>query len=193
MKFGAEKGIGFDIAENMVAWANGIARETNMKCSFIATNILEIDESYHNSFDFILITIGAITWFEDLRALFRKVFLCMKENGVLIINDMHPVTNMLAFMGEDNFDEKVPNKMINSYFKQDPWVENHGMGYMCQEAYDSKTFYSFSHTFSSVFNSVILNGLTLIRLREFQHDISNSLAHLENQGIPLSYILVARK
>ncbi len=193
MKFGAKQGVGFDIAENMVAWANDIAEKTNSKSSFVSVNILDIDAAYHNSFDFIFFTIGAVTWFRDLNKLFEKVSLCLKEGGILLINDMHPVTNMLAFQREDNFDPNVPNKLVNSYFKDDPWVENDGKFYMCKKVYDSKTFYSYSHTFSSIVNSLSANNLGIIKIREFQHDLSEGLTHLDNQGIPLSYILTARK
>lgn len=193
MKFGAKQGVGFDIAENMVAWANDIAEKTNSKSSFVAVNILDIDAAYHDSFDFIYFTIGAVTWFQDLNKLFEKVSLCLKEGGTLLINDMHPVTNMLAFQREDNFDPNVPGKLVNSYFKDDPWLENNGMVYMCNEIYDSKTFHSYSHTFSSIVNSLSANNLTISKIREFQYDLSGGLTHLDHQGIPLSYILIARK
>ncbi len=193
MKSGAKQGVGFDIAENMIAWANDIAEKTNSRSSFVAVNILDIDAAYHDSFDFIFFTIGAVTWFQDLNKLFEKVSLCLKDGGILLINDMHPVTNMLAFQREDNFDPNVPGKPVNSYFKDDPWVENNGMVYMCNEIYDSRTFYSYSHTLSAIVNPLSYNNLAVLKMREFQHDLSGGLTHLDNQGIPLSYILTARK
>ncbi len=96
MKLGASSGIGFDIAENMVDFANKSAKELNFNCSFIATDILEIEESYYNSFDYIFVTIGALTWFQDLSMFFRKVSLCLKQSGKLFINEVHPITNMLG-------------------------------------------------------------------------------------------------
>ncbi|WP_242841795.1 hypothetical protein [Clostridium beijerinckii] len=44
MKFGAKQGVGFDIAENMVFFANETAKKAKTKCLFVATNILDIDE-----------------------------------------------------------------------------------------------------------------------------------------------------
>lgn len=193
MKFGAQRGVGFDIAENMVAWARDIAEKTDSKSTFVAANILDIDAAYHNSFDLIFFTIGALTWFKDLKQLFAKVSLCLKEGGVLLVNDTHPIANMLAFEQEEGYDKNVPNKLVYSYFKDDPWVENCGMGYMSGKAYDSKTFYSHSHTISSIINSMTANRLIITGMKEFQHDISESLEHLNNRGIPLSYILRAKK
>lgn len=193
MKLGPEKGIGFDIAENMVAWANDIALRTNTRCSFVSANILELDEGYEDNFDLIFFTIGAITWFQDLNLLFSKVSSCLKKGGILLISDMHPVTNMLAFQGEDNYDEKAPGKLVNSYFRQEPWEESNGKFYMSGKEYSSKTFFSYSHSFSGLVNSLTRNNLSIFSLREFQHDVSESLAHLNNTGIPLSYILRAKK
>lgn len=193
MKFGADSGIGFDIAENMVTFANQTAKELGVDCKFIATDILKIDELYHNSFDYIFITIGAITWFEDLSMFFKKVSQCLRAGGQLIINEMHPVTNMLAASGEENFDEMIPNKLVNSYFRKEPWIENSGMKYISGKAYESKTFCSYSHSLSYIVNSICQNGMTVSKLQEFEYDISSLFSHLNHRGIPLSYILICQK
>lgn len=193
MKFGAEVGIGFDIAENMVAFANMTAEEIGINCTFVATDILAIDEKYHDSFDYIFITVGALDWFADLSAFFKKVSQCLKEDGWLIINESHPVINMLAAKGESNYDEKIPNKLVNSYFKDEPWVENEGMYYMTERPYASKTFYSYSHTFAQIINSISQNGLDLKKLSEHSYDISDLFSELNDTGIPLSYVLVCQK
>jgi SAM-dependent methyltransferase len=193
MKFGADSGVGFDIAENMVAFANQTAQNLGINCSFVATNILEIDQKYYNSFDYIFITIGALTWFEDLLPFFRKVSQCLKEGGRLIINECHPVTNMLGANGEEQYDQETPNILIYSYFKDDAWIENDGMGYMNGENYESKTFYSYSHTFTEIINAICQNGMSINKLMEFDYDISEMFSNLNNRGIPLSYILISQK
>lgn len=193
MKLGASLGVGFDIAENMVSFANNTAKQLGVNCTFIATDILKIDEQFYDKFDYIFITVGAITWFKDLSFLFQKVSSCLKKGGSLIINEMHPVTNMLGMMGEENYDEKVPEKLVNSYFRSEPWIENSGMGYMTGKYYKSKTFYSYSHTFSAILNAISLSGMHVKKLTELDHDISTCFDNLSNKGIPLSYILVCQK
>ena len=193
MKFGAKQGVGFDIAENMVSWANETAKKTNTDCNFVASDILAIDKKYCNSFDVIFITIGALTWFEDLNLLFQKISLCLKAGGILIINEVHPITNMLGMPGEDNYDEMSPNKLVNSYFKEEPWIENSGMGYITKSSYKSKTFTSYSHTLSGIINSLSANRIFISKFREFDYDISSCFGELNNQGIPLSYIMIAKK
>lgn len=118
---------------------------------------------------------------------------CLKKDGMLIINEVHPTTNMLGANGEENYDAEVPNKLVNSYFRKEPWIENKGMGYISGESYDSKTFYSYSHTFSDIINSISINGIYISKLREFEYDIACMFNELGNKGIPLSYILISRK
>src|SRR5512138_3022199 len=144
MKQGAREGIGFDLAENQVAFANRVAGALPVKCRFVATDILEIDETYDDKFDFLLITIGALCWFKDLSLFFEKVARCVKQDGIVLINEEHPLTNMLALPGEANYDEDRPGNIVNSYF-QNTWIENDGMLYMTQKSYTSKTFTSYTH------------------------------------------------
>lgn len=192
-KAGVKSGIGFDIAENMVFYANENAKELGFNCKFEATNILEINEKYNNSFDYIFITVGALTWFEKLPLFFRKVSDCLTAGGIVVINEMHPVSNMLGVVNEDNFDENVPNKLVNSYFKKEPWVEDKGMSYLSGENYESKTFYSYSHTFEDIINAMIQNGIYIKKLKEYEKDMTSLFNELSDTGIPLSYILIGSK
>ena len=56
----AQRGVGFDIAENQVAFANEKARELGLPCTFEAVNIYDIDDRYREQFDLVIITIGAL-------------------------------------------------------------------------------------------------------------------------------------
>jgi len=191
MKLGARKGIGFDIAENQIQCANEFARVLGVNCEFIAANILEIDERYDNSFDLIFITIGALCWFHDLDLFFEKVSRCLKSDGTLIINEAHPVTNMLGLPGEEGFDESNPQRIMHTYFEK-TWKENDGMWYMTGKEYASKTFTSFTHPFSSIVNGIANSGLRIRSLHEYEVDISSEMfSVLNNTGIPLSYVLRA--
>ena len=193
MKLGFHDGTGFDIAENQVAFANAIAEETGIDCSFVATDILDIGSEYHGSFDVIIITIGALCWFRDLDPFFLKASRCLKPGGSLFVNEMHPVCNMLAASGEDNYNADMPNALVNDYFGK-TWTENKGIGYIAGKPYESKTFTSFSHSFSKIFNALSKSGLRPKSLEEYDYDIADGMfTRLENAGIPLSYVLSAGK
>ena len=192
MKLGAKSGVGFDIAENIIEQATDTAKKAGIhNCKFISCNILDIPPEYHSSFDFVMFTIGAITWFEDLGQLFQKATDCLKPNGVLYLHDFHPFMNMLPVPGESEFDENNLNRLVHSYFRKEPWFENGGMGYM-SERYTSKTFISFSHTMSSIVNTISKSGMRIFRLNEYDYDVGFSNVY-DGKGYPLSFLLLAEK
>lgn len=192
MSLGAKSGVGFDIAENIIVQAANTAEKAGIQnCSFVSCNILDIPEQYYNCFDFVLFTIGAITWFDDLKTLFQKVSRCLKPAGILFLHDFHPVMNMLPMPGEPTFDEQHLNQIAYSYFKKEPWIENEGMGYM-SEQYASKTFTSFSHTLSDIINAVSNARLHVLKLNEYDYDVGLSDVY-DKKGFPLSYLLTAEK
>jgi ubiquinone/menaquinone biosynthesis C-methylase UbiE len=194
MNLGASSGLGIDIAENMIEFANDCSKQLNMNCRFIAQDLLELDHTYDQHFDFIIMTTGALPWFKDLNSLFTIVSRCLKENGLFILSEIHPFTGMLAMEGEENYDSQSPKALQNSYFKTDPWIENNGMGYMSDSNQDfTKTFTSFSHTLSDIINALISSNLQIIKLNEYDQDFSSSFDQVNHQGFPLSYILISQK
>ena len=192
LRLGAASGTGFDIAENILAQAAETAKKAGVgNCRFVACNILDIPETFHGGFDFVFFTIGAITWFRDLGPLFQKAADCLKPGGRFLLHDFHPFMNMLPMPGEPEFDPAHPNQVVYSYFRNEPWVENEGMGYM-SEQYHSKTFTSFSHTMGRIVTAVSSAGMRIRKLEEFDYDVGLSDAY-DGKGFPLSYLLTAEK
>ena len=188
--FGA-KGTGFDIADNLIEQANKYVKELQLPCTFISNDILEISECYNASFDVVLFTIGAITWFEHLDDLFQVVSRCLKPGGLLVLHDFHPIVNMLPMPGEDAYQEYYVALMEHTYFSKEPWIETNGMPYM-SGTYDSETFTSFSHTVSDIINASIQNQLTITSFDEFDYDVGMSEAY-DGKGLPLSFLMLGVK
>ena len=188
----AKKGVGFDIAENQVAFANEKAKELELPCVFEAVNVYDIDDRYREQFDVVLITIGALCWFEDLNRFFAVVAKCMKPGAVLVINEQHPCTNMLATDGEEVFDPEHRLECHYSYFEHE-WTGNEGMYYMTQKSYRSKTFTDFTHPMSEIISGICSNGIVVTGLQEFDHDLSGGFTSLDHQGYPLSMIILGQK
>ena len=188
----AGKGIGFDIAENQVAFANEKARELQLPCVFEAVNIYDIDDRYTGQLDVALITIGALCWFDDLNRFFAVVAKCMKPGAVIVINEQHPFTNMVATEGEEPYDPEHPTACHYSYFSHE-WTGNEGMYYMTQKRYHSKTFTDFTHPMSEIVSGMCGNGIVVTGLQEFDYDISGGFSSIDHSGFPLSMILQGRK
>lgn len=188
----ASKGIGFDIAENQVAFANEKAKELDLPCRFEAVNVYDIDERYEEQFDIVIITIGALCWFEDLNRFFAIVAKCMKPGAVIVLNEQHPCTNMLATEGDAEFDPKHRMECHFSYFEHE-WTGNEGMYYMTFKSYHSKTFTDYTHPMSEIVSGMCNNGIVINGLKEFDYDISGGFASIDHSGYPLSMILQGKK
>ena len=188
----AKRGVGFDIAENQVAFANEKAKELQLPCAFEAVNIYDIDDRYAEQFDVVFITIGALCWFDDLKRFFAVVSKCMKKRAVIVINEQHPCTNMLAAEGEKPFDPDHRTECRYSYFEH-AWTGNEGMYYMTKKRYRSKTFTDFTHPMSEILSGLCDNGIVVTGLKEYDHDISGGFTALDHQGYPLSMIIQGQK
>lgn len=192
LHFGYKKVTGFDIAENMVDFANQIAQSKALNAHFIAHDILTI-EGYDEQYDTALFTVGALCWFKDLNALFNQVAKTLKKGATLFIEDMHPFGNMLAERNDPHYNKDYPKLPVFDYFKSTPWIENNGMGYMSEKVYESSTFISYSHTFSAIINAIMSAGFTVNTLIENDVDQASLFPHLNHQRYPLTYVLVATK
>lgn len=189
---GAASGIGFDIAENQIAFANEKAKELNLPCEFVAENILDIGEEYKETFDAVIITIGALCWFKDLTEYFAVVSNCMKKDGVIIINEQHPFTNMVAMTDEPEYNVQAPKNCIHSYFEQE-WTGNEGMYYMTKKNYVSKTFTDYTHSMADIIGAMCKNHIVVTGMQEFDYDISGGFEQLNGNEVPLSMIIEGRK
>ncbi len=188
----AANGIGFDIAENQVRFAKEKAAELGVDCHFVATNILDIEDTYKESMDLILITIGSLCWFKDLTVFFSVASRCLRENGTILIHEQHPCTNMIAAPGEEDYDEDHPLNCIYSYFERE-WTGNDGMYYMTQKVYSSKTFTDYTHSVSDIVDAMCQNHLAVTGMKEFDYDISGLFGAYDRKGFPLSWIVEGKK
>ena len=188
----AKKGIGFDIAENQVAFANEKAKELGLPCEFVAVNVYDIDDRYREAFDLVVITIGALCWFDDLDRFFAVVAKCMKPGAAIVINEQHPCTNMLAQEGDEPFDPARRTNCVFSYFEHE-WTGNSGMYYMTRKTYRSKTFTDYTHPMSEIVSGMCANGIVVTGLQEFDRDICGAYGEIEQQGFPLSMIILGKK
>lgn len=188
----AAKGIGFDIAENQVEFANEKAEELALPCEFVAVNIYDINDEYKEQFDVVIITIGALCWFKDLYRFFKIIANCMKPGATIIINEQHPCTNMIATEGEELFDADHQLECKYSYFEHE-WVGNEGMYYITRKSYQSKTFTDYTHPISEIIAGMCSNSIVITGMHEYDYDISGGFTEIDRKGYPLSMIIEGRK
>jgi ubiquinone/menaquinone biosynthesis C-methylase UbiE len=187
---GAGRCVGFDIAEEFVRQAQELNAAAGQDCEFVASNVYEIPADYHAQFDLVFISIGVLSWMPDIHAFFGVVARLLRPGGHLLIYEMHPVTTMLDLPEKSEH----PLQIALSYFNTKATEENDGLDYYQNSEYDALPNYWFTHTLGAILNGAIANGIAIVSLDEYPHDISAIFGPLEQYGLlPLSYILVGQK
>jgi SAM-dependent methyltransferase len=190
---GAAECAGFDICDAAIEEAIERARRSGIDCQFIRSDVYEIGAEYNHRFDMVYITVGCLGWMPDLLRFFAKAAALLKEDGLVFIHEIHPFAELLP----QRFDGNPENlRIVEPYFRSEPYVEPGALDYVGNARYTSMTTtYWFAHTLSSILMSLIENSFTIEKFLE--HETAVSPEHLPVEaaraGIPLSYILIARK
>ncbi|MBT4035568.1 MAG: class I SAM-dependent methyltransferase [Candidatus Marinimicrobia bacterium] len=189
---GAGECVGFDISDEAIQEAQGRAAKFDIACKFVQTDIYDIPEKYHDEFDIVYISIGCLGWMPGIQRFFGKIASLLNESGELFIHESHPFSEMLP---SDDLENVDPMKIIEPYFKKDPYIDNDGIDYIGNTSYQSKTMYWFVWTISDIIMGIIDNGLKVRHFSEYPDDISTLHGKNQDAGpdIPLSYILIAEK
>ena len=191
-KLGADRCVGFDISDMAIKEATDRSVKFGIDCQFVRADVYEIPEHFHGFFDLVYISIGCFGWLPDLKGFLKKVSLLLNDTGKLFVYEMHPFSEMLS--ADDNKDAD-PLKIIEPYFKKEPYVENSGIDYVGKTTYESQTQYWFVWTLSDIMMGIIENNMLINHFTEYSKDIS--AIHKRNMdseiNIPLSYIIIAEK
>jgi len=189
MRFGAKEAVGFDISDIAIEEAKQLAEISGLNARFERVNIPEIDNRYDKYFDFIYISEGSLQWFPDLNEFFSVISRLLKENGEILIFEMHP----FAYFFENDYDaENQSLENINSYFNKGPYSYKDGMDYVGGVQYEAKECHWFIHKMSDIINAIIQNNIVIQEFNEYNLEMANnaSIKHLDK--FPLSYILIGK-
>jgi ubiquinone/menaquinone biosynthesis C-methylase UbiE len=189
---GAKHCVGVDISDLAIIEAQDRAKKCNIDCEFICSDVYEISEKLNDSFDIVVLTAGCVGWIPDIKKFFKIAFRLLRKNGVIIIREIHPFSEMLPF---DNNDIENRLQIIEPYFRDEPIIENSSLDYIGRTDYTAKTQYWFVHTISSLIMALIANDFVIEHFSEHDNDISAGHKKQEklDAKIPLSYIIIGRK
>lgn len=196
MKFGAKKGIGFDISDTAILEAEKLKVIANLNVDFYRTNILDINDAYNNTIDFIYISEGSLQWFSSLNDYFKIISKLLKQNGKILIYEMHPFAYF--FDPADELNEVPTLDNFGSYFEKGPYSIKGGLDYIGNTIYEAKECFYFMHKISDIINSIVNNGIEIERIEEHNFGCGMELVEdLKNKNninkFPLSYILNGKK
>lgn len=90
-----------DISASNAKYANELAEAAGVSIQYVVSDVLNVQLS--ESFDIVLLELGVLHYFLDLKPLFQKIATLLKEDGTLILRDYHPVYTKLLGVDRPSF------------------------------------------------------------------------------------------
>ena len=191
VKFGAKKGIGFDISDAAISEADELKTISGLNVEFYRTDISDIDDTFNDSVDFIYVSEGSLQWFSSLNDYFKTVSKLLKPNGKVLIYEIHPFAYF--FEPANDSDNEPTLDQFLSYFEKGPYSYKNGLDYVGQTKYDAKECCWYMHKMSDIINAIIRNGLEIEKFDEYNMEMANNESIKNMEKFPLSYIINCRK
>jgi SAM-dependent methyltransferase len=190
-RLGARQSVGFDISEGFVAQADQLAKAAGVDCQFVCTDIYKIGPQFHDQFDLVVITAGALAFMPDLVAYFSIARQMLHPGGKLTIYETHPVTRMFL---KDRDRRDKPVELVQSYFAKEPLRHETGLDYQGGTTYEAKPIYYFQHKLADIITACLDAGFVVDKFGEYDRDPSQARKSLEALSAtpPLSYILTCK-
>ncbi len=186
LNMGASKGVGIDISDDNIDFANKLKNVAGLNAEFFRENVYELPDTLNESFDIAIVSAGSINWMPDLKLYFQVIKRLLKQSGELLIYEMHPMTYVFPY----TFDENKALEFEGSYFSKETYVANEGLDYYGETEYIGPTTYEYQHTMASIVQTLIDLGFRVKELEEYSYDIGGGHAYLEKEKrIPLSFSL----
>ena len=90
-----------DISASNAKYANELADAAGVSIEYVVSDVLHVQLS--QSFDIVLLELGVLHYFLDLKPLFTKISQLLKPDGILILRDYHPIYTKLLGVDHPSF------------------------------------------------------------------------------------------
>ncbi|MGA9286913.1 MAG: methyltransferase domain-containing protein [Anaerobacillus sp.] len=102
-------------------YAKELAQECGVDLSYYVSDVLKLGDEHNEKFEVIVMELGILHYFLDLRPLFNVVARLLKPGGTFVIQDFHPIsTKLITSKGKKH-------KVDGNYF--DPSIHRTGVAY----------------------------------------------------------------
>ncbi|TDI67853.1 MAG: class I SAM-dependent methyltransferase [Bacteroidetes bacterium] len=152
---------GVDISEEGIKLAKSLNKELVLDTQFVCCNVLDTSKHISETFDIVFTSYGTIGWLPDLKPWAQMISERLNPGGTFYIIEFHPIAWM--------FDYTVsPPKMKYSYHQEEVIYEEYE-GTYAEDGATKMTSkeYGWNHSLSKVINSLVIAGLTIEYLNEY--------------------------
>ena len=151
---------GVDLVPENIHYARKLAADFGIHdARFIESNVLEIKDKHHETYDIVYTTEGVLCWLPDLYLWARNVRALLKDDGYLYLLEAHPF-----YLPWD--EDKLPALEVKyPYFLKRP-DEDGWIGGYASEAREG-TNYSWSYTIGELITALSEVGLHIEWFHEF--------------------------
>jgi SAM-dependent methyltransferase len=141
-------GIGFNISDTAILEVEKLKNISKLNVNFYRANIMDIDDTFNNSIDFVFISTGSLQWFPSLNDYFKIISKLLKDEGRILIYEIHP----FAYFFEKSNDldlEPILDNFI-SYFEKGPYSYKSGLDYIGKIKYEASECCWYMHKISDI-------------------------------------------
>lgn len=172
-----------DISNENAKYATEMAAAAGITLQYIIQDVLSLQEELDgHSFDHILLELGVLHYFLDLKPLAKIIYNLLKDNGTFILHEFHPVsTKMVVSKGKKH-------KLEGNYF--DPEIREKPVAFSKHLSKDSSIMQTVNQrywTMGEMITAFVSQGLSIKTLNEFPN------MKKSDYGIPKTYLMVCRK
>jgi len=178
-----------DFSEGNRRFAMELAEAAGVKINYILANVLEIPEKYLTAdYDIVFAEMGILHYFTDLKPFFNIFYRSLKNQGVMVIRDFHPVsTKLITSRGTTAKIRK--HKVTGDYF--DTSLEEQEISYskFIEDQEDSIKVFLRKWNLGEVITAIASEGFKIGSLEEEP----NLSSEVFDKGIPKTFTIVAEK
>jgi SAM-dependent methyltransferase len=164
---------GIDFSPKAIELARSLAAELNIPARFIQSDLYDLPNQLHETFDIVFTSYGVLTWLSDIPRWAKIAASYVKPGGTFYIAEIHPVSYIFSDQA-DHFEPEL------DYFKPDV------MEFTSETSYSGPTplkeplkSYEWNYPLGTVVSSLIDAGLHLEFLHEFPYAVYPQFSFLE--------------
>ena len=187
---------GVDFSERAITKANQLKDTLCTNTRFILSDIFDLRNKLHETFDIVFTSYGVIGWLPDMKKWAETVSHFLVPGGIFVMVEFHPV----VWMFSNDFKQIEFN-----YMDSLPIIEELEGTYADRESHIKNKSITWNHGLAYVLDSIIKSGLRLTDFKEYEYSPYNCFENtikagdngyqikgLENK-IPLIYSIKAIK